>query len=72
MNVMGAKNLEMPVKRKRAKKGKITVYPDSHIAKIYSEGMKNGWDAALIAREAVASAMLEWQERLSKPAPEDE
>ena len=68
---MGEKKLVTPKLKGKARTGKITVYPEKEIQRLYETAQDNGWDAPTIVREAVVEALLLRKNVFQTKAPED-
>lgn len=63
---------QLPRRRHAQAKGKITVYPEKEIERLYNVGKANGWDTPQIVRDAVTEALRKIESDLMCIAPSDE
>lgn len=75
---MGWRDVKLKPRADRKKKGKITVYPDLKIQRLYELGQDNGWETIESIREVVTLYLLEKEEEIQtksptyKPSPDDD
>ena len=69
---MGVKRIETPRLQRKLRTGKITVYPEKEIQRLYELAQDNGWDAPSIVRAAVVEALVSRKNVFVTKAPEED